>query len=108
MQYKLIGLIVCVLLGLTGCVTDSELTQEEVRIQNKSAEVVSGVLFENDLSDSSSYNVRKDGYVVIIFDDNVSDKKYTEVVQLLRSNADIKGVRAEQFGVEVCDLPPVK
>ena len=105
MQHKLIGLVVCALLAMTGCVTDSELTQEEVAVQNKSAEAVSGVLFEHDLSESSSYNIRKDGYVVIIFDDSVSDTKYTEVVQLLRSNSDIKGVRAEQFGVEVCGLP---
>ena len=93
------------LLLLVGCVSDKILTQDEIEKQNKAAEVVSGILFENDLSDSSSYNIRKDGYVVIIFDDSVSDKKYTEVVQLLRSNADIKGVRAEQYGVEVCALP---
>ena len=93
------------LLILVGCVSDKVLTQDEIEKQNKAAEVVSGVLFDNDLSDSASYNIRKDGHVVIIFDDSVSDKKYTKVVQLLRSNADIKGVRAEQFGIEVCGIP---
>jgi hypothetical protein len=82
-----------------------ELTQDEIENQNKASAVVSEVLFEHDLSDSASYNIRKDGYVVIIFDDNVSDKNYTEVVRLLRTNVDIKGIRAEQFGVEVCGLP---
>ena len=93
------------LLLLVGCVSDKLLTLDEIEKQNKAAAVVSGVLFENDLSDSSSYNIRKDGYVVIIFDDSVSDKEYIEVVNLLRSSTDIKGVRAEQYGVEVCAYP---
>ena len=93
------------LMLLVGCVSDNALTQSEVENQNKAADVVSSILFEKDLDDSASYNIRKDGYVVIIFDDKVSDTKYTDVVSLLRSNNDIKGVRAEQFGVEVCGLP---
>jgi len=91
---------------LVGCVTDSVLTQEEVENQNKASEVVSGVLFEKDLDDSASYNIRKSGYVVILFDESVSSKRYTEVVHLLRSSPNIKGVRAEQNGAEVCGINP--
>lgn len=105
MQFFKAILTSILLLFLVGCVTDMELTQDEIENQNKASAVVSEVLFEHDLSDSASYNIRKDGYVVIIFDDNVSDKNYTEVVRLLRTNVDIKGIRAEQFGVEVCGLP---
>lgn len=92
-------------LFLAGCVSDKVLSQDEIENQNKASAIVAGILFEHDLDDSASYNIRKTGYVVIMFDDNVSEKKYTEVVKLLRSNADIKGLRAEQFGVEVCALP---
>ncbi|GMR05651.1 MAG: hypothetical protein BMS9Abin25_0226 [Gammaproteobacteria bacterium] len=93
-----------ILLFLVGCMSDKVLTQDEVENQNKAADVVSSVLFENDLDELASYNIRKDGYVVIMFDDTVSEKKYAEVVRLLRSSADIKGVRAEQFGAEVCGI----
>jgi hypothetical protein len=93
------------LLFVAGCVSDKVLSQDEVEKQNKASAIVSGILFEHDLDHSASYNIRKNGYVVIMFDDNVSAQQYTEVVNLLRSNADIKGVRAEQFGIEVCGLP---
>jgi len=93
------------LLLFTGCVTDNEVSQQELENQNKASEIVSGALFDNDLDSLASYNIRKSGFVVIIFDESVSDERYRKVVDLLRSNADIKGVRAEQNGVEVCGLP---
>ena len=93
------------LLLFTGCVTDNEVSQQELENQNKASEIVSGVLFDNDLDSLASYNIRKSGFVVIIFDESVSNERYRKVVDLLRSNADIKGVRAEQNGVEVCGLP---
>lgn len=55
MQYKLIGLL-CVLLSVAGCVTDSEITQEEMKVQNIVDEKVSGILFEKGLESSASYN----------------------------------------------------
>jgi len=90
--------------NIFGCTADNVLTKEEVENQNKSSEIVTGILFENDLDESASYNIRKDGYVVIKFDSSVSEKTYTEIVNQLRSSPAIVGVWAEQSGVEVCPL----
>ena len=98
-------LVSLLLLLLTGCATNNEVSQQELENQNKASEIVSAVLFDNDLDGLASYNIRKSGFVVIIFDQSVADERYRKVVDLLRSNADIKGVRAEQDGVEVCGLP---
>jgi hypothetical protein len=88
----------------TGCVSDNLVSQEEIQNQSKAADIVSAVLFDNDLDTLASYNIRKSGLVVIKFDESVSDQKYRKVVELLRSNTDIKGVRAEQAGVVVCGV----
>ena len=90
--------------GILGCSADNVLTKEEIENQNTSSQVVTDVLFENDIDETASYNIRKDGYVVIQFDSSVPEKKYTEIVDQLRSNNSIPGVWAEQSGVEVCPL----
>ncbi len=100
---KAFGLFI-IITNLLGCTNDNVLTKEEVENQNKSSEIVTGILFDNDLDESASYNIRKDGYVVIQFDSSVSENKYTNVVNQLRSNHLITGVWAEQSGVEVCPL----
>lgn len=87
-----------------GCVANNVITPEEIKTQNKAAHVVSGVLFDNDIDDSASYNIRKNGLVVIRFDESVSERSYTDVVNMLRSSPDINGVQAEQGGIEVCPL----
>jgi len=87
-----------------GCTANNVLTKEEMIVQGKSDSVVSSVLFENDLSENTSYNIHKNGAVVIKFDESVSIKNYTKVVKLLRSNADVGEVYAEQSGNEVCGL----
>jgi len=89
---------------ISGCSADNALTKEEVKNQNNSSHVVTNVLFDNDIDETASYNIRKDGYVVIQFDSSVSEEKYTKVVNQLRSNKNITGVWAEQSGVEVCPL----
>lgn len=91
-------------LFLSGCAGSNVVTKEEIEIQNKADVVVSGVLFDNDVDNSASYNIRKSGLVVIKFDDSVPKHTYTEVVNVLRSNSAITGVRAEQGGMEVCPL----
>ena len=73
--------------------------------QTKADAVVSGLLFENDMNAHASYNIRKDGFVVIKFDDSIASKDYTRVVESLRSSDELSGVRAEQGGREVCILP---
>ncbi len=90
--------------GLLSCNADNILTKEEVENQNRSSQVVTDVLFENDVDETASYNIRNDGYVVIQFDSSVPEKKYTKVVNQLRSSNNIPGVLAEQGGVEVCPL----
>ena len=72
--------------------------------QSKADAIVAGVLFENEAEEYASYNVHKDGFVVISFDESVPSSKYTKIVDHLRSSKDISGVRAEQAGVEVCPI----
>ena len=90
--------------SLLGCTADNVLTKEDIKSQNSSAQVVANVLFENDIDEAASYNIRKDGYVVIQFDNSVPEKIYTKVVNQLRSSDGVSGVWAEQSGVEVCPL----
>ena len=87
---------------LVACAEPDVLTKKEMAIQGKADSYVSGVLFENDMTETASYNVRKNGTVAIKFAESVSEKKYTKIVNLLRSNKAINGVYAEQSGAEVC------
>jgi len=103
--YKIIGLVFLIIF-LSSCVPDNVLTKEEIDNQDKAARVVTNTLFENDLDVMASYNIRKDGLVVIKFDQSVSEVKFTKIVNLLRANPDIQGLRAEQGGIEVCPLQP--
>lgn len=96
--------ILLILTLLSGCVANNVVTQEEIETQSRADAVVSRVLFENDLDESTSYNIRKNGLVVIKFDKSVSRRTYTKVVNALRSSQDISGVQAEQSGREVCPL----
>lgn len=97
--------ILFIALGLLyGCSANNVLTKEEMIIQNKSATIVSDVLFENDLTEKASYNIRKNGSVAIKFSESVSENDYTKIVNLLRANPDVDGVYAEQSGSEVCGV----
>lgn len=89
---------------LSGCSADNVVTKKQIARQNKVDVIVSNLLFDNELDETASYKVRKDGLVVIKFDKTVSEEKYTKVVNLLRSNSSISGVSAEQSGKEVCSL----
>ena len=89
---------------LSACASDQIISQEEMRVQDASAAVVANVLFEKEMDNLASYNVRRDGYVVIKFDQTVSFDKYNDVVQTLRSKKEISGVYAEQGGKQVCGL----
>ena len=104
MHKNLVSLFFSLLVLLSGCVDQNSLTKEQIEIQNRADAVVSGVLFENELDETASYNVRKDGFLVIKFANSVPAEKYTRVVEILRSSEEINGVRAEQGGREVCKL----
>ena len=90
---------------LSGCASDQIISQEEMRVQDAAAAEVANVLFEKEMDNLASYNVRRDGYVVIKFDQSVSFDKYNDVVQVLRNKKAITGVYAEQGGKQVCRLP---
>lgn len=94
------------ILFLSACVPDNVLTKEELENQDKASRVVTNILFDFDLDTAASYNIRKDGLVVIKFAQSVPESKFTKVVEMLRKDSNIKGLRAEQGGVEVCPLRP--
>ena len=104
-RYRLTLLSLLAVLYLSGCVSDQIISQEEMRVQDASAAEVAGVLFDQGMDTLASYNVRRDGYVVIKFDPSVSFDKYNDTVQILRSKKTISGVYAEQGGKQVCRLP---
>lgn len=87
-----------------GCTANNVLTKEEMIVQSKSDAIVSDLLFENDLTENASYNIRKNGSVAIKFSESVSEKNYTKIVNLLRANPSVDGVYAEQSGQEVCGM----
>ncbi len=65
----------------------------------KAGEAVANVLFDFDGSNEFvSYRVREDGFVDAVFARNTPEALYTEVVEMLRANPDIKGVLAGRGG----------
>jgi hypothetical protein len=96
----IIGLIVF----LAGCSSPNVLSEKEKETQDAASDAVSGLLFENELDTLASYNVRKNGYVVIKFHESVKQNTYTNIVAQLRKTTGIRGVYAEQGGKEVCAL----
>lgn len=92
----------------SGCASDQVVSTEDIARQNRADGVVSQALFARRLDDHASYHVHPDGFVVIKFDPSVTMPVYTEVVQWLRAQPEIKGVRATQMGVEVCPLEVTK
>ena len=89
---------------MTACSGQQALTQDELEAERRASAAVASLLFVRELDNVVSYNVRKDGSPVIAFADSVPASTYTEAVESLRVNMDIKGVRAEQAGREVCSL----
>ena len=89
---------------LAGCAENNTVTKAEIETQNRADAVVSGLLFDKSLDNSASYNIRKNGFVVIKFDESVSERTYSEIVNSLRTSPEITGVKAEQSGREVCPL----
>ncbi|TAM45672.1 MAG: hypothetical protein EPN55_07640 [Gammaproteobacteria bacterium] len=65
----------------------------------KAGEAVANILFDFDGSNEYvSYRVRPDGFVDATFASNTPEALYTEVVEKLRANKDIKGVLAGRGG----------
>lgn len=98
------GLTLFCLSLIAGCSSQQVLSREELAIQNRADAVVTNLLFEEGLDQVVSYNVHKDGFVVIKFAKSVPSETYTRVVETLRSISGIRGLRAEQGGREICKL----
>ena len=94
-----------VLSFLAGCASDQVISHEEMRVQDAAATEVANVLFEKEMDNLASYNVRRDGYVVIKFDQSVTFAQYNDIVETLRGKKTISGVYAEQGGKQVCARP---
>ena len=76
-----------------------------MQVQDAAANAVATILFEKDMDNLASYNVRWDGYVVIKFDQSVTFAQYNDIVETLRSKKTISEVYAEQGGKQVCARP---
>ena len=75
-----------------------------MRLIDAADAAVAGALFEAELDAATSYNVHKDGAVVIRFAPDVAPEVYQKVVADLRSDPRITRVDAEQGGKSVCIL----
>jgi len=92
-------------LWLAGCAQGNMMISAQERARQDAADAaVAQWLFERELTDAASYNVRMDGHVVIRFDRSVSVSAYADIVGRLRRDPDIASVYAEQAGTEVCPL----
>lgn len=96
------GLIFAV---ISACSSQEYLTNKEVENQNQASLAITGTLFDNDIDETATYSIDKEGHVDISFDKSVSEETYTKVVTELRKNPLINGVWASQGGVQVCPLP---
>ena len=83
---------------------DVAYTPLQMKKQSAADYQVASLLFERALSANASYKVSKNGFVKIVFDKSVPFTTYDNIVQTLRADKAISGVRAEQEGVEVCPL----
>jgi starvation-inducible outer membrane lipoprotein len=99
------ALILLLGLLLSGCASEL-ISPEEMRVQEAASTEVANVLFDKDMDTTASFNVRRDGHVVIKFDSSVPFDRYNDVVQLLRSKKAIPSLYAEQGGREVCPMTP--
>jgi hypothetical protein len=107
-QYLCLWVGLLVILAGGGCTSQQSLSKEEQANQSRVDSLVSSVLFDNELDEEASYNIHRDGYIVIKFAESVPFAKYNHVVDVLRSNKTIKGLRAEQSGKEVCPIKTLR
>ncbi len=96
------------ILLVTGCASTEVLTAEERLKQDQVDSFVASALFEADLDTEASYNIRKDGVVMISFAESAKFEEYNSVVEKLRANPAVSGVYAEQSGAEVCPFVRIK
>lgn len=108
MKYILTIILSVLILSLSACVDDNTLTAEQIKIQQKATDVVAQVLFEYEIDTRASYNVRKNGFVVIKFNKDIPFDVYNAAVADLRASRHITGVDAWQGGRNVCVLSQIQ
>lgn len=72
------------LFQITACSNQNSLTREQLEIQSRADSAASSVLFEHELDETASYNIRTDGFLVIKFPESVADER---CASLLVSNS---------------------
>lgn len=99
MAKKLIAKLVCMVILLA---SSAAMSDEDV--QFKADNAVANILFDYDGAETyTTYVVDEDGYVDITFASNIPDALYSELLQKLKDNTDIKGVLAGTSG-PACSL----
>jgi len=96
-KFSNVIIIICLLAVLSAC-QSNELTQEEIALQSAADAKIANTLFDYELDNHASYNVHKNGSVVIKFDKSVTTNDYTSVVDVLRTTPEINSVYATQGG----------
>ena len=82
----------------------SSTSYAEMDAQSRADEAVAVTLFEYEGSDEfASYRVNEDGFVDIVFAQNMPDKLYAELITKLENHPDIDGVLAGKGG-PVCSI----
>jgi len=66
--------------------------------QSKTSTAVTSILFEYDAGEFASYSIEDNGFLDITFARNTPDALYSEILNKLQNNPDIKGVLAGKGG----------
>lgn len=81
-------------LAVPGCASN-EVASEQA---NASEDALAHILFDYDADEFTAYQIRRNGFVEIIFARDTPDDLYGEMVDKLRGHPDIPGVSAARTG----------
>jgi YbbR domain-containing protein len=101
---RTLGLFFITLLFASCSTNTNEVSKEEMLLQEKATNALTEILFDHELDEKSSFEVKEDGFVNLRIQGLVAIKTYTKAIKALRAHKDIKGVHAKKGGVEVCPL----
>ena len=66
--------------------------------ESKTSSAVTNILFEYDADEFASYVIRENGWLDITFASNTPDALYSEILNKLQNNPNIKGVLSGKTG----------
>lgn len=96
MMRRKLSLAVLAFFIIYGVAGTGSVLAEDAR--SKASAAVTGILFDYNASDFSSYIVNEDGSLDFTFASNTPDAIYSEILNALQKNPDIKGVLAGKNG----------